>query len=152
MVHLGPLMYGLLECVDGVRDTDEVAAALTEKLGRQVQAEHVVALAEKLAAQGLLAGTESKAPPRQNPLLALRWKVLVTDPKLTKRITAPFMFLFRPWVMVPVVLAFLGVFWFVLFDKGIASATAEAFRSPGLLLLVFALAVLSAGFHEIGHA
>jgi putative peptide zinc metalloprotease protein len=54
--------------------------------------------------------------------------------------------------MWPTLVAFAGVFWFVLFDKGVASATSQAFNSPGLLLLVFALAVASAGFHELGHA
>jgi putative peptide zinc metalloprotease protein len=54
--------------------------------------------------------------------------------------------------MWPVLVAFAGVFWFVLFHKGVASATSQAFNSPGLLLLVFGLAVASAGFHELGHA
>src|SRR5581483_7566571 len=54
--------------------------------------------------------------------------------------------------MWPVVACFAGVFWFVLVRKGISSATAQAFHSPGLLLLVFVLAVASAGFHELGHA
>jgi putative peptide zinc metalloprotease protein len=152
MVQLGPLMYGLLECVDGSRDNAEIAGALSERLGRRVEAEHVARLAEKLAAQGLLAGTEHQAPPRRNPLLALRWKVLVTDPEVTRRLTQPLTFLFRPWVMWPVLAAFAGVFWFVLIHKGVASATAQAFHSPALLLLVFALAVASAGFHELGHA
>lgn len=152
MVHLGPLMYGVLESADGRRDTGELAAAVTERLGRRVDEEHVVRLAEKLAEQGLLAGAEHKAPPRRNPLLALRWKVLVTNPEVTKRLTAPFTFLFRPWLVWPVLEAFVAVFWFVLFHKGVASATAQAFHSPGLLLLVFALAVASAGFHELGHA
>ncbi|MGA9857185.1 MAG: hypothetical protein WBQ18_04930 [Solirubrobacteraceae bacterium] len=152
MVHLGPLQYGLLECVDGERDVHGLAASLSERLGRQVGPEHVVKIADKLARQGLLAGTEFAAPPRRNPLLALRWKVLVTDPALTRRLTTPLTFLFRPWVMLPVLAGFIAVFWFVLFDKGIASATAQAFHSPGLLLLVFGLAVVSAGFHELGHA
>ncbi len=152
MVHLGPPMYGLLEAVDGERDYGELAETLSEKLGRRLGAEHVERIAQKLAAQGLLAGFEDKAPPKRNPLLALRWKVLVTNPKITRRLTAPFTFLFRPWVMWPVLAGFVGVFWFVLFHKGVASATAEAFHNPGLLLLVFALAVASAGFHELGHA
>ena len=38
------------------------------------------------------------------------------------------------------------------FEKGLASATHEAFDKPGLLLLVVAVTVLSAGFHEFGHA
>src|SRR5579862_1180850 len=152
MVQLGPLMYALLECADGQRDRAALAAAMSESLGRGLDEEHVDALATKLAAQGLLAGTEHQAPPKRNPLLALRWKVLVTDPVLTRRLTAPFTFLFRPWLMWPILAGFVGVFWFVLFHKGVASATAEAFHDPGLLLLVFALAVASAGFHELGHA
>src|ERR1700761_4658670 len=152
MVQLGPLMYGLLESVDGRRDAAQVAEVMSERLGRRLTEEHVDRLAQKLSAQGLLAGTEHQAPPRRNPLLALRWKVLVTNPAVTRRLTQPFTFLFRPWVMWPVLAAFGGVFWFVLFHKGVASATAQAFHDPGLLLLVFALAVASAGFHELGHA
>jgi putative peptide zinc metalloprotease protein len=152
MVQLGPLMYGLLECVDGQRDNAAVAEALSQRLGRHVDATHVDRLAQKLAAQGLLAGSEHKAPPRRNPLLALRFKVLVTNPEVTRRLTQPLTVLFRPWVMWPVLAAFAGVFWFVLIHKGVASATAQAFHSPGLLLLVFVLAVASAGFHELGHA
>jgi putative peptide zinc metalloprotease protein len=152
VVQLGPLMYALLERVDGRRDAGELAGELSEEIGRRVGPAHVQRLAEKLAGQGLLAGTEHQAPPRRNPLLALRWKVLVTDPRLTRRLTAPFTVLFRPWLMWPLLAAFGGVFWFVLLHKGVASATAQAFDSPGLLLLVFALAVASAGFHELGHA
>src|SRR5690348_11284539 len=152
MVQLGPLMYGLLESVDGHRSLDELAEATSERLGRRLEAGQVRTLARKLAAQGLLAGTESAAPPRANPLLALRWKVLVTNPAITRRLIAPFTFLFRPWLLWPVLVAFTAVCWFVLIEKGVAGATAEAFSSPGLLLLVFALAVLSAGAHELGHA
>src|SRR3954462_14405011 len=54
VVQLGPLMYALLECIDGKRDTAGLASALCDKLGRACDEEHVVALAEKLAAQGLL--------------------------------------------------------------------------------------------------
>jgi putative peptide zinc metalloprotease protein len=152
MVQLGPLMYALLEAIDGTQDHEALAAAMSERLGRRVEAEHVVRLGEKLAEQGLLAGSEEQAPPRVNPLLALRWKVLVTDPGITRRITALFMGLFRPWVLFPVLLGFGVVFWFVLLHKGVASATAQAFASPELLLLVLGLGVASAAFHEIGHA
>src|SRR3954447_15504529 len=152
MVHLGPLMYALLECVDGERDVADLRTCLSESVGKEFDEEHVIRLAEKLGGHGLLAGTEEKAPPKSNPLLALRWKVLVTNPPVTRRLTTPFTFLFRPWVMVPVLLCFLGVCWFVLFHKGLASATSQALQNPELLLLVFGLAILSAGFHELGHA
>src|SRR6476646_3979903 len=48
MVQLGPLMYALLEAVDGERDPAALAAAMTERLGRQVDEEHVLALGQKL--------------------------------------------------------------------------------------------------------
>jgi putative peptide zinc metalloprotease protein len=152
MVQLGPLQYALLQCVDGSRDATAVAEAMSNVLQRRVREEHVERIAGKLAEQGLLAGTEQAAPPRRNPLLALRWRVLVTNPRITGWVTRPFVFLFRPWIMWPVLAAFVAVFWFVLIHKGVASATAQAFNNPGLLLLVFALAVISAGFHELGHA
>src|ERR1700751_2169933 len=53
MVHLGPLMYGLLEAVDGQRDRSEIATAMSERLGRGIGEEHVDRIAGKLAAQGL---------------------------------------------------------------------------------------------------
>ena len=152
MVHLGPLMFALLECIDGRRSVTELTSCLSESTGKAFDEEHVIRLAEKLAAQGLLAGTEEAAPPKANPLLALRWKVLITSPVLTKRLTAPFTILFKPWVMAPVLAAFLAVCWFVLVHKGVASATSQAFHKPELLLLIFVLAIASAGFHELGHA
>ncbi|MCW2956563.1 MAG: Tat (Twin-arginine translocation) pathway signal sequence domain protein, partial [Thermoleophilia bacterium] len=152
MVQLGPLVYALLEEVDGARDHSDLAKAMCEKLGRDCDVQHVAAIAQKLAEQGLLAGSEANAPERVNPLLALRWKVVVTDPELTGRLTAPFRALFRPWVLVPVVAAFLAVTWFVLGEQGIASGAAQAFARPELILLLFVLGVAAAGFHELGHA
>src|SRR3954447_5799171 len=152
MVQLGPLMYALLDSIDGTRDSAALADAVTERLGRGLDPEQVTLLADKLAEQGLLAGSKENAPPRLNPLLALRWKVLITDPKVTDRITAPFSHLFRWWLLAPLLAGFAVVFWFVLIHKGVASATAQAFGNPELILLVLGLAVASAAFHEIGHA
>src|SRR3954454_2611117 len=118
MVQLGPLQYGLLEEVDGERDHEALAAALSERLGRPLEAPHVARIGEKLAQQGLLAGSEENAPPRSNPLLALRWKVLFTNLNVTRRITAPFEALFRPWILIPVAVGFLAVCWFVLIHQG----------------------------------
>src|SRR5437660_457155 len=52
MVQLGPLMYAVLERADGERDVPMLAEAVSERLGRRVEVEHVVRLAEKLARQG----------------------------------------------------------------------------------------------------
>src|SRR3954451_17240060 len=52
VVQLGPLTYALLEAIDGTRDHAALAAAMSERLGRRVEAEHIVRLAEKSGAQG----------------------------------------------------------------------------------------------------
>src|SRR3954470_6499236 len=56
MVQLGPLMFALLEELDGERDAGELSDAMCEKLGRACDEQAVLAIAEKLADQGLLAG------------------------------------------------------------------------------------------------
>src|SRR3954462_11967340 len=58
MVQLGPLMYGLLEEADGRRRLDGLATAMSERLGRRLDPEHVARIGEKLAEKGLLAGSE----------------------------------------------------------------------------------------------
>ena len=60
--------------------------------------------------------------------------------------------LFSPLVVVPVVAAFVLVSGWVLFSQGLAAATAQAFGNPALFLAVVVVTVLSAGFHEFGHA
>src|SRR4051794_38307254 len=48
MVHLGPMMFALLECVDRRRSVSELAGCLSESTGKAFDEEHVVRLAEKL--------------------------------------------------------------------------------------------------------
>jgi putative peptide zinc metalloprotease protein len=152
MVQLGPLLYALLELTDGQRSDEALAEELGRRIGKRVSPAQIRQLGEKLAAQGLLAGTEHVAPPAPNPLMSLRWKVLITSERWSQRLTRPFMVLFRPWLMFPTLAAFAVVVAYVLFSKGLASATADAFNTPGWLLVVFVLAVASAGIHEMGHA
>ena len=153
-VQLTPLLYATLAALDGRRSYDEVAAEVTSVTGRQVTADNVVALVEKLAPLGLVALADGSEPelPRSNPLLGLRLKVAVSDPDRTHRVTAPFATLFHWVLVVPVVAAFCWITWWVLIEEGLAAATHEAFARPGLLLAVLAVTVLSAGFHEFGHA
>ena len=154
-LQLTSLLYAVLQEIDGQRDADEVAAAVSEATGRHVSADNVRSLADaKLRPMGLLTKADGGQPElrRSNPLLALRLRFAVTDPEWTRRLTSPFTALFSPLVAVPVLIAFAVVSWWVFFEKGLASATYQAFNHPGLLILVFVVTVLSAGFHEFGHA
>ena len=123
-------------------------------MGRQVTADNVRTLCDRLRTLGVLTLADGSEPElrRSNPLLALRFRYVVSDPEATRRLTAPFARLFAPVVVALVCLAFVAVCAWVLLEKGLASATHQAFDQPGLLLAVFAITVVSAGFHEFGHA
>ena len=154
-IQVTPLLYQLLDAIDGERDLPQLADELGQRCGKAVTADDVrYLIEEKLAPLGLLGEADGSAPElkKSTPLLGLKFKVVASDPAVTRRITRPFTWLFRRWVVVPVLLAFVVTCWWVLWEQGLASGTREAFDSPGLLLAVFGLTLLSAGWHEFGHA
>ncbi len=154
-LQLTPVLYAVLEAVDGRRGSAEIAQLASERTGRSITPSDVETLVERqLRPLGLLLQPDGTAPEleRSNPLTGLRLKVAVTDPAMTRRLTDPFTALFHWWVWVPLLVAFGVVAWWLLMDRGLASATYQAFAKPELLLLVVVVTVLSAGFHEFGHA
>jgi putative peptide zinc metalloprotease protein len=154
-IQLTPLLYATLSEIDGRRTPAEVAEAVSESTGRTVTEDNIGQLVDsKLRPLGLMTRTDGTQPElkKRNPLLGLRFRRAVTDPEQTRKFTDPFRVLFRPWMVIPVLVAFLAVVWWVSFHKGLAAAAYDAFERPGLLILVFAVTVVSAGFHEFGHA
>jgi putative peptide zinc metalloprotease protein len=154
-IQLTALLYLVLEAIDGERTFAEIAAVVSAAYGRQVGEDDVRLLTEtKLRPLGLLRATDGTEPElrKPNPLLALRLRWVVSDPAVTRRMTAPFAALFNPVVVALVLAAFAAISTWVLFTKGLGSATHQAFDQPLLLLLVFAITIFSAGFHEFGHA
>ncbi len=155
VVTLTPLLHAVLAAVDGRRTLAEVAERVGEVTGRLVRPEDVRQLVDaSLRPLGLLRRADGSEPElrRSDPLLALRLRRSVTDPERTRRLTAPFAVLFTPLLVVPVVLGFAAVTWWVFVEQGLAAATAQAFGNPALFLGVVLVTVLSAGFHEFGHA
>ncbi|HEY0506889.1 MAG TPA: hypothetical protein VGD12_02395, partial [Blastococcus sp.] len=155
VITLTPLLQQVLLAVDGRRTVAEVADEVGAATGRLVRPDDVHQLVSAtLRPLGLLRSADGSEPQlrRSDPLLALRFRRVVTDPTVTRRLTTPFAVLFNPLVVVPVVLAFAVVSGWVLFSQGLAAATAQAFGNPALFLAVVAVTVLSAGFHEFGHA
>ncbi|MGP0222045.1 hypothetical protein [Paenarthrobacter sp. NCHU4564] len=155
VLQLTSLLFMVLEASNGTRTLDEIAAEVTPRFGKHVTAGNVAALmASHLLPLGLLQLADGSQPglKRADPLLGMRFRFTVTDPSMTRRLTAPFAILFHPFIVFAVTAAFLAACWWVLMVKGLASATHNAFDNPGLLLLVFCVTILSAGFHEFGHA
>jgi len=154
-LQLTPVVYRVLEAVDGRRSCAEIADLVSRGMRRAVSPEIVATVLDQhLRPLGLLKLADGSQAPlkKSNPLLALKLKFAVTDPRATRRITDPFRVLFRPMVASVLVLAFLAITWWVFFHKGLGPAAYDAFQRPHLLLLVFVMTVLSGGFHEFGHA
>jgi putative peptide zinc metalloprotease protein len=155
VLQLTPLLYLVLNAVDGHRSCDQIAAMVGRGLSRHVTAEDVRSLVDgHLRPMGLV--TSANAPEvelkRSNPLLGLKFRVAVTNPRITRRLTDPFRMLFRPVVTWFVILGFVAVVAWVFFGHGLGTSAYDAFQRPHLLLLVFFVSVLSGGFHEFGHA
>jgi hypothetical protein len=108
----------------------------------------------RLRPAGLLRERDGSEPTvrKRRPLLALSFRYAVSDPRATRRLTDPLTWLFRPAVVAIVLGAFAVVSTRVLGEKGLASGARQVLDDPVVILVVFGLGLLSAGFHELGHA
>jgi putative peptide zinc metalloprotease protein len=154
-LQLTKLLYVVLEAIDGHRTYEQVADEVSTAVGRTLAPDDARMLIDtKLRPLGLVCGPDGSEPDvrKSNPLLALRFRLVVSNPEMTRRITRPFAWLFQPLIVIAALVAFVLVCKWVLFEEGLAFAAHQAFASPGMLLTVFAITLLSAGFHEFGHA
>ncbi|MGV3759032.1 MAG: hypothetical protein ACO1PW_05735 [Actinomycetota bacterium] len=155
MLQLTPVLYAVLEAIDGHRDVQALAVHLRRAHRVEIDPEDLAQLVEqKLRPLGVLRGVDGAEPEveRSNPLLALRWRYVISDPDRTARLARPFTALFGRAAVALVLLAFALSTGWLLFVEGLAGATRDALYRPGLLLAVIALTAVSAGFHELGHA
>ncbi|MFC7595965.1 hypothetical protein ACFQU3_11645 [Terrabacter sp. GCM10028922] len=155
VLQLTPLLYNVLDAADGRRSCAEIADLIGWRLRRSVTEADVRTLIDgHLRPLGLLQRADGSEPElkRSDPLLSLKPRFAVTNPRTTRRLTDPFRVLFRPVVAVAVIAGFLAVVTWVFFERGLGASAYDAFERPHLLLLVFGVSVLSGGFHEFGHA
>jgi putative peptide zinc metalloprotease protein len=155
VVQMPDLLYFIAEEIDGERDYAEIAAAVTERAKLEVAPDQIETLVDnQLRPLGILAQADGSTPELQklDPMLALKFRFGVVTENATNRIAAALRPLFYP----PVVLAVLaGLFvadWYVFFHHGVAQSVRSALYNPLFILLVLGLVVLSAAWHECGHA
>ena len=155
VIKLTPLLYELVDAIDGRRGCDELAAELGRRVKRRATPDDVRFLIDhKLRPLGVLRQTDGSDPElmKSNPLLVLRPRFVISRERTTQWMTAPFVWLFNPVVVIPAVVAFIALTAWLFSEQGLASALHQAFYEPGMLLVIWALVVVSAAFHEIGHA
>lgn len=154
-LQLTELLYLVAEEVDGERDFEEIAGRVSEKFGRTVSADNIQFLVEeKLRPIGVLARADGSSPKleKPDPMLALKLRAGLVPERAVQKITRIFHPLFFMPVMVVVVGAFIALDVWLFFFHGVGQSVQGLLYQPVLFLLVFGLVVLSAAFHEIGHA
>ena len=155
VLQLTPLLYAVLQACDGSRSHAEIAEVIGRDLGRVVSESDVRTLVDsRLRPLGLHRAADGSEPElrRTDPLIGLKPRIAVTDPRTTRRLTDPFRVLFHPLLPPLVVAGFVAVITWVFFQRGLGASAYDAFERPHLLLLVFVVSVISGGFHEFGHA
>jgi putative peptide zinc metalloprotease protein len=155
VIQLAPLLYLIAEASDGVRTNEEIAAAVSEAIKRGVSADNVRQLVdERLRPLGVVAPADGSEPELQkvDPLLALKLRAALVPEGVVNAITKVFKPLFFPVVILLVLggLVAMDVWLFVF--HGIAQSLREVLYSPALLMMMLGLVILSAAFHECGHA
>ena len=107
----------------------------------------------KLQPLGIVAaGSTPAALPRANPLLALRARGTLLPERAANAAGTLFRPLFRWPVIVAVVGSVVAVDGWLFAAHGLGQGFQQILRDPVDLLIVLGLSVLSAAFHECGHA
>jgi putative peptide zinc metalloprotease protein len=155
VIQLTPLLFSVASNADGQRSEEEIAELVGRELGRSVTADNIRFLIdEKLHPLGVLTATDGSRPKvkKLDPLLALRFKAAVFPERAAGAVATVFKPLFFPPVILGVLAAFIALDVWLFGTHGIAQGLRGMLYEPGLILLMFAMVVLSAALHEIGHA
>jgi putative peptide zinc metalloprotease protein len=155
VIQLAPLLYLIAELSDGRRTNEEIAAAVSEAIKRGVSADNVRQLVdERLRPLGVLAGPDGSSPElkKVDPLLALKFRAALVPERIVNAITTVFKPLYFPPAIVAVLGGLVALDVWLFAYHGIAQSLRDVLYSPVLLMLMLGLVVLSAAFHECGHA
>lgn len=155
MVQLSPLLYLVVANLDGRRHLGEVASAVSAAAGRTVSADNIEFLvSKKLRPLGIVATEEPGrlATTPSPPLLGLHLRIGVVPEHIVRVAARRLHALFVPPVVVAVICAVVAFDAWALANHGLAAASVEMIHQPLSILLLAALMVAAAGFHELGHA
>lgn len=168
-IQVTELLYKVAEQANGQQTLEEMAAKVSENYSKKVSADNVRQLLEKklipmglvTQADGTVYGAEGGENGRghthgrtagQASPLQINLKMAKIPPKYIDPGTTVFQHLYHAYVIIPVmILAILAHIW-LFFVHGVAHATSDLLYNPGLLLGLIALIIVSAAFHEFGHA
>lgn len=163
IIQLPRLMYLLAANLDGNRDLVQLADVLSAEFDKVVRPDQVAYLVDnRLRPAGIVAADPRSAPAgvapaialRSDPLLAFKFRIGVIPEQLAWRIAGLFRPMFWPPVILAMLAAFVGLDVLIVAQGGLSQivpSTVALIYQPTLTLLVMALILTSAAFHECGH-
>jgi putative peptide zinc metalloprotease protein len=154
VIQMSPLLYQVTCRIDGSRDPAAIAELVSDDLGRTLTADQVRHLiTAKLLPLGIVAAEGAPvAPPKANPLLALRARGTLLPQRAANAAGTLLRPLFRPPVVAAVIGSVVAVDYWLFAVHGLGGGLQQVLRDPAELLLVVGLSVVSGAFHECGHA
>jgi putative peptide zinc metalloprotease protein len=154
VIQMSPLLYRVACRIDGSRDPAAIAGLVSADLGRSLTAEQVrYLITTKLLPLGIVAaGDAPAAPPKARPLLALRARGTLLPERAANAAGVLLRPLFRWPVVVTVVVAVAAMDYWLFAVHGLGGGLQQVLRDPVDLLIVLGLTLVSALFHECGHA
>src|SRR2546423_2514299 len=155
VIQLSSLLYAVAKSIDGRRSVSRIAEQVSHDQNRNVSVDNVAFLIDsKLVPLGVATRDGSSGPPlkRFDPMLALKFKTAVVPAGAVRVVAGLFRPLFLPPVVIAVLLALVALDVWVFFMHGVAQSFRDLLLHPSTMLVVMALIVVSAGFHECGHA
>src|SRR6185437_6623862 len=153
MIQLSRLLYLVAAAMDGIRGADDIATAVSAEFGRTLTGEQArYLITAKLAPLGIVAGEGAPVLPTASPLLALRARVTLLPERAACAAGTFFRPLFRWPVIAAVVVSVAALDFWIFTTHGLSLALRQLLNDPVNLLLVAGLTVISALFHECGHA
>lgn len=155
VVQLPAILYALVELIDGRRDAAAIGEALSEKIGKGIDADGVSFLIdEKLRPLGVVGEPDGSQPEveKKDDLLGLTVRAKVIPPRLVQALTTVFRPLFWPPVVVAVIGGIVALDAWLVLEHGIAQGIRSILYHPAYLVALFGGVVLATAWHEVGHA
>ena len=154
VIQMSRLLYSVACRINGSRGAAAIAELVSDDLGRPMTGDQVrYLIAAKLLPLGVVDGQGTSAPPpKASPLLALRARGTLLPERAVNAAGAFLRPLYRWPVIVAVIASVAAVDYWLFAEHGLTAGFGQVLRDPVDLLIVFGLSVVSAVFHECGHA
>ena len=155
IIQLTKLLYLVVENIDGKRTLDEIGERVSEEYGRTVSGDNVKTLIESsLYRDGIVPGPDGKVVElkKVDPMLRLKLRFTLVPDRAVNIMAGMLRPLFWPPVVVAVLAGLVTLDYWYFFVHGVGQGMRDTLYNPLTMLLLYALLILSVGWHELGHA